>query len=118
MSLYVWMMPTPAPDSMPRDPFLENAAAILETATSTPGQEEWTILIGSSGALEMVAGSDWPLESLARERAARMAFRVTHRGAVVRVEGRQGLRTCAFSSEPAGTAMQTLLTAPPMYRLA
>ena len=100
-----------------RDLFLDHAAGILETAASTPSQEDWTILVGTDGQLQMIAASDWPLDSLARERGARMAFRVTHSEDTVRVDGRQGLRSCAFSSEPCNAAMQRLLNGPALFRL-
>ena len=57
-----------------------------------------TVLIGADGALQLCADSDWPLESLARERGAEAAYRVTTQGAAVRVEGRHGLHTCLLES--------------------
>jgi hypothetical protein len=57
-----------------------------------------TVLIGQDGGIQLCADSDWPLDSLARERGARAAYRVTTHGAMVRVEGREGLRTCVLES--------------------
>jgi hypothetical protein len=100
-----------------RDLFLDHAAGILDTATACAGQQDWTILVGTDGQLEMLAANDWPLESLARERGSQMAFRVKHSDSTVHVEGRQGLRSCSFASEPAGAAMQRMLNGPGLYRL-
>ena len=100
-----------------RDLFLDHAAGILDTATACQGEQDWTILVGNNGQLEMLAANDWPLESLARDRGARMAFRVTRSDDVVRVDGRQGLRSCSFASEPANAAMQRLLNGPVLYQL-
>lgn len=56
------------------------------------------MLIGQDGAIQLCADSDWPLESLARERGARAAYRVSSHPGGVRVEGREGLRTCLLES--------------------
>jgi hypothetical protein len=100
-----------------RDSFLDHAAGILDTASACPGQQDWTILVGAGGQLEMLAENDWPLDSLARERGAKMAFRVQRAGNGVQVEGRQGVRSCLFASEPAGAAMQRALNGPGLYRV-
>ena len=69
----------------------------------------------------MVADSDWPLESLQRERGARMVYRVSRQDNTVRLEGREGSRTCLFETTrpervsrhlPAGPATQ-----PPLWLL-
>ncbi len=57
-----------------------------------------TVLIGHDGCLVMCADSEWPLDSLARERGARTAYRVTSTARRVRVEGREGLHTCVLES--------------------
>jgi len=78
--------------------FAQRAQELLDTALSGPDGSEITVLIWNDGAIELYANSDWPLESLARERGARSAYRVSsHRGSV-RVEGREGLRTCILES--------------------
>ena len=74
--------------------FAQRAQELLETAISGPVGSELTVLIGEDGAIQLCANSDWPLESLARERGARAAYRVRSDHAGVRVEGREGLRTC------------------------
>jgi hypothetical protein len=110
----MWMTQPPPK----RDRFLDHAAAILDTAVSAEGQEDWTILVSGDGALRMLAANNWPLESLAREQGAQMAFRVTRTGAGTRVEGCQGLRTCSFTSEPSAASMQRILAGPALYQLA
>ncbi len=57
-----------------------------------------TVLIGNDGGVRLCVNSDWPLDSLAREQGARAAYRVQFRGGGVRVEGREGLRTCVLES--------------------
>jgi hypothetical protein len=89
--------------------FADNAQNILDAAESAAGRgescSEMTILIGREGGIHMVADSDWPLDSLACHHGAQTAYRVSqHRGSV-RVEGREGSRTCVFeSASPAHTA--------------
>ena len=78
--------------------FAQRAQELLEAALSAPTASEMTILIGMDGAIRLCADSDWPLDSLARERGARAAYRVSARSGSVRVEGRQGLQTCILES--------------------
>lgn len=80
-----------------------DSAVAASQAGGSPSQ--MTILIGDDDRISMVADSDWPLDSLARERGAKSAYRVTGAGGSIRVEGRQGLRRCVMESEdPARTA--------------
>lgn len=67
-----------------------------------------TILLGPNG-IRMIADSDWPLDSLLWHHGAETAYRVSeHRGSV-RVEGREGSRTCVFEAvSPAHTARMLL----------
>jgi len=77
----------------------EAAAARGENCT------EMTILIGQDGGIQMLAESDWPLDSLACHHGARAVYRVSERRGSVRVEGREGSRTCVMESRsPAETA--------------
>jgi hypothetical protein len=79
--------------------FAQRAQELLEAAVAGPGGvAEMTVLIGQDGGIELCADSDWPLDSLARERGARAAYRVTSRSFGVRVEGREGLRSCILES--------------------
>ncbi len=78
--------------------FAQRAQELLEAAVSGPSVTEMTVLIGHDGAIQLCADSDWPLDSLARERGARSAYRVSSNQGGVRVEGREGLRTCILES--------------------
>jgi hypothetical protein len=83
--------------------FAQRAEELLETAVAGPPGSEMTVLIGHDGRLELCngpegQGSEWALDSLVRERGARAAYRVISRGNTVRVEGREGLRTCVLES--------------------
>ena len=89
--------------------FFDDAKGIFEAAESAyrSGQSvsDTIVLIGPDGAIEMLAGSDWPLDRLAAERGAERAYRVGEAGGRVRVEARSGSRTCRLESEsPARTA--------------
>ena len=93
--------------------FVENAVRILEAAESavesghTPS--DVTILIGPEGSLRMVADSDWPLDSLQSFHSSNMAYRVSQRASMVRVEGRAGSRTCLFETPKPERAARLLL---------
>jgi hypothetical protein len=82
--------------------FAQRAQELLEAAVAGPAVSEMTVLIGDDGAIQLCADSDWPLDSLARERGARSAYRVRSHQDGVRVEGREegreGLRTCILES--------------------
>jgi len=73
------------------------AERILETARQAPGAD-WTVLITRAGQTQMLSASDWPLESLLRERGAAMAFRVTHGQTNIAVEGRSNAERCRLES--------------------
>ena len=85
------------------DDFLRNGSSLLEAASAVAGPAEpagdMAILIGQDGSIRAVACSDWPLASLAAERGARMAYRVSHGDGRVRVEGRSGSRSLLLQSE-------------------
>lgn len=83
--------------------FAQRAQELLEAAIAGPLGSEMTVLIGQDGALQLCngtegQGAEWPLEALVRERGARAGYRVFSRGNTVRVEGREGLRTCVLES--------------------
>jgi hypothetical protein len=82
--------------------FAEHALNILDAAETATNRGEscsnMTILIGQEGAIHMIADSDWPLDSLTWHHGAKQAFRVSENSGSVRVEGREGLRTCLMES--------------------
>jgi hypothetical protein len=71
---------------------------ILEAAESAGSSSHMTILIGEDGHIKMFADSDWPLDSLSWHHGAKTAYRVTEHSGSVRVEGREGQRTCVMES--------------------
>lgn len=85
------------------DEFLANAGRLLEGAKAASqvdnGSEVLVILIARDGAIRAISAADWPLESLALEHGARMAYRISRTGRRVRVEGRHGLRRCLLEAE-------------------
>jgi hypothetical protein len=90
--------------------FAEHMQQLLDAAQSAASHgedcSEMTILIGQDNGIHMIADSDWPLESLARDRGAKSAYRVTGgANGTVRVEGREGSRRCVMeAANPAATA--------------
>jgi hypothetical protein len=93
--------------------FIENAARIFEAAegVAQSGHEvsDTTILISPTGGIRVVAGSDWPLQSLLEHHGAQMAYRVTHQETSVRVHGRAGGKTCLFETEKPERVARRLL---------
>jgi len=78
---------------------------ILEAAESAGECSHMTILIGQDGHIKMFADSDWPLDSLTWHHGAKTAYRVSEQSGSVRVEGREGSRTCLMeSAKPAQIA--------------
>ena len=93
--------------------FLHHAREILEAAEAASaggeGCSDMTILVGRDGAIRMLAGSDWPLEALARHHGAQASYRVSKRCGSVRVEGREESRTCLLESVPPSETRRRLL---------
>lgn len=104
------------------DRFLDNAARIFEGGQSAVqagyNESAWTVLIAREGGVRMVANSDWPLDSLARESGADMAYRVSVNGSHVTVDGVSHGRRCALQSEAPGAAFRRLLPDRRQYQLA
>jgi hypothetical protein len=89
--------------------FAEHVQQLLDAAQSVASEGEtcsaMTILIGQDHGIHMISDSDWPLDSLAADRGARAAYRITGLGGCVRVEGREGPRHCVMeTTHPARTA--------------
>lgn len=70
-----------------------------------------SILIGHDGGIRMVADSDWPLDSLAWHHGAQTAYRVSESRGSVRVEGREGSKTCVLESAKPAQIARFLLSA-------
>jgi hypothetical protein len=78
---------------------------ILDAAESAGSCSHTTILIGHDGHIKMFADSDWPLDSLTWHHGAKTGYRVSEHYGSVKVEGREGTRTCLMgSSKPAQIA--------------
>ena len=89
--------------------FAEHVQQLLDAAQSAASRgeacSEMTILMGQDNGIHMITGSDWPLDSLALDRGARAAYRITDLNGRIRVEGRQGPRHCVMeTTNPARTA--------------
>lgn len=104
------------------DRFLDNAARILAGGQSAVqagcNESAWTVLIAREGGVRMVANSDWPLDTLARESGAEMAYRVSVSGSHVSVDGLSRGRRCTVQSESPSAAFRRLLPDRRQYQLA
>ncbi|HTM49486.1 MAG TPA: hypothetical protein VL285_12420 [Bryobacteraceae bacterium] len=100
---------------------LGNAHSIFETASSAAARSELesgnlSIVIGQDGAIRLMMGSDWPLESLQAHHGAKAAYRVSRSGSQVRVDGRSRTGSCRLQSEPPALVARRLLAEPwPRY---
>jgi hypothetical protein len=101
--------------------FSDNAASIFEAAESVlkAGQDptDMTIVIGQEGGIQLIAESDWPLDSLLAHHGAQMAYRVSQQDKSLRLEGRAGTRTCLFETAKLDGAARTLLADKAEYEL-
>lgn len=100
--------------------FLEIARELLDAAEAISGAPgsgcgNWTVLVAPGGGVSMVAASDWPLESLLRERGAVQAFRVQQQGERLVVEGRAGTQACLLATERPNGAARALLPNQRLY---
>jgi hypothetical protein len=89
--------------------FADQAATILEAAESAGACSNMTILISPEGAIHMIADSDWPLDSLTAHHGAKTAYRVSESSGSIRVEAREGLRTCLMESAKPSQIVRFLL---------
>ena len=93
--------------------FLDNAEKLLQAAESVreggPVEPDWTILYVPEEGIRMIAGNDWPLESLQAHYGAGMVYRVQQQESTVKVEGRAGSRACLLESEKPKAAARRLL---------
>ena len=93
--------------------FLNTAAEILDAAVAAHQAgavtEEMTVLVAPDGGISLIAESDWPLDSLKRERGAAMAYRVASCGERLVVEGRAGAHACLLAAAKPEEAARTLL---------
>jgi hypothetical protein len=95
--------------------FLKTAERIFDTAALAYGQTEssdFAIVIGQDGAIRILMGSDWPIASLQSHHGARAAYRVSHNGSEVRVEGKSRTGSCLLQSEPVSSVARRLLADP------
>ncbi len=70
-----------------------------------------TILINPEGRIHMLADNDWPLDSLSWHHGAKSAYRVSENTGRIRVEAREGLKTCVLESENYAKTARFLLNA-------
>ena len=100
---------------------LENARRILDTAVaaSHAGAEtsDWTFFVGPEGGLELIAGSETPLDSLTWSRGARMAWQLRHSPDGIHVEGRAGPERCHLEADSPNHSARAVLGSGRFYQL-
>lgn len=93
---------------------MDNAIGILDAAESAIqsgySPTNMTILVSAEGGIRMIADSDWSLNALAAEQGAGMLYRVSRQQNKVRIEGREGPRTCLFETAQPNWAARALLS--------
>ena len=93
--------------------FVENAVKMLEAAEAASQSgcalSDMTVLVSREGGIQLLADSDWPLESLALDRGSQMAYRVSQNRQGVRIEGRAGMQTCRLECTSPRAAARLLL---------
>ena len=89
--------------------FADQAQEILDAAINAPRGSNLTLLVRADGSVHMLSECDWPLDSLLRHHGARAAYRVRHERDFVRVEGREGTKTCILEAPHPARAAQSLL---------
>jgi adenosyl cobinamide kinase/adenosyl cobinamide phosphate guanylyltransferase len=102
--------------------FWDNAARIMEAAvaavaTGFATSETMTVLIGHEGGMHLLPNNDWPLDRLAQERGARMAYRVSQTDDKVMVNGLQGMAKCLLEADKPESRAKALLRDRPQYFL-
>lgn len=103
--------------------FLATAQELLDAAEQAsrvggPSSDTVTVLIGRAGEISLVMNSDWPLESLERDRGAAEAYRISAQGDRLIVEGRAGGRACLLATGKPNGAARLLLPDTRRYQLA
>ena len=96
--------------------FLDNASRIFEAAEAVAGAgtppSDMTILIGTGGAISLMADSDWPLDSLEWSSGAAMVYRVRQQSGKVLVEGKAGAHACRLEAADPNQVARRLLANP------
>lgn len=92
-------------------------AAIGAVGSGFAVSDTMTVLIGPEGGMHLLPNNDWPLERLAQERGARMAYRVSQTDDRVTVNGLHGATRCLLESQKPNAAIKALLRDTPRYRI-
>ena len=96
--------------------FLLDAESLFDAAAgsqSESGATDLAIAVGPGGAIRITEASGWDLTALQVDSGARSVYRVSRNARGVRVEGRNGARSCLLTAEaPALTARRLLNRAP------
>jgi len=94
---------------------LETAAASAETGLCGG---DWTIFYGPEGGLQLIAGREHNLDSLAYSHGAVSAWQVSRHGGRVRVDGCSGTTICRLETDAPDGAVRRLLSNSRLYQMA
>jgi len=84
---------------------LRHAELILDIASAGNGEAgDLAIVMGHEGGMRMVEPQGWSLAALCAEFGAPAAYKVEHRGGIVRVEGWGGGERCLLQRSNGGRA--------------
>ena len=98
------------------DGFWDQAQQIFSTARQGNCEDgQFAILVSAEGAIRMLTGEGWSLESLREHYGARAAYRVTRFGGRVRLEARCGSESCLLEAVRPAKAVSPLLADFPRY---
>lgn len=101
---------------------LHQAQKLLETAATSAEAGlcggDWTIFYGPEGGLQMIAGSEHRLDSLAYSHGAVSAWQISRHGGRVRVDGCSGGSSCRLETQAPDGAVRRLLNNSCLYQLA
>ena len=97
-----------------------NAESILSTALSSDSTDlesrALAILVSDDGAIRMLMGTDWPVDSLQSHYCATV-YRVSRSGGQVRVEGKSRTGSCVLESVSMASVAKRMLENRPRYLL-
>lgn len=103
------------------DALLSNARRLLDTAADSVacglGGGDWTVFIGPEGGLQMIAGRETALDSLAWSHGATAAWQVSRSGGRVRVEGQCSRERCLLEARVPDGITRRLLNDTRMYEV-
>lgn len=100
--------------------FWQDAAAILETATSTgqADQSDLAILVDDANGIRIVDGTGWNVEALREQYAATTAYCIKRTSTGVTVDARSGQNSCTLKKTRTYNPLASLSATVPHHLIA